>query len=139
MDLTFHPELFDKWTELEGLHPSLRNCESKDAYQQAWEKGQQEADQMKLNKRSGSTNLSQGERDALFHERKRIAALVEEKYRPILEKIAEQYGTFTAAYLLNEKTMTELASGRLKFEALPYLYRRNLIIETAKQLGILID
>ena len=139
MDLTFHPELFDKWTELEGLHPSLRNRESKDAYQQAWEKGQQEADQMKLNKRSGSTNLSQGERDALFHERKRIAALVEEKYRPILEKIAEQYGTFTAAYLLNEKTMTELASGRLKFEALPYLYRRNLIIETAKQLGISID
>jgi hypothetical protein len=139
MDLTFHPELFDKWKELDGLHPSLRNHESMDAFQQAWKHGQKTADQLQLSKRSGGASFSQGERDALFHERKRVAALVEEKYRPVVEKIAEQHGAFAAAYILNEKTMTELASGRLKLDALPYLYRRNLIIETAKQLGILID
>jgi ribonuclease D len=136
MDVTFHPELFEKWKELEGLHYSLRNDESMVAYQTAWKKGHLEADHLKLSKRSNSGGASPTEREAMALERKRIAGVVDQKYRPVLDKIAEQYGKFTAAYILNEKTMTELASGRLKFESLPYIYRQQLLIETAKKLGI---
>jgi hypothetical protein len=89
-----------------------------------------------LSKRSASSGLAPAEREKLAHERKRLAAVVDEKYRPVLEKIAEQYGKFTASYILNEKTMTELASGRLKLESLPYIYRQELIISIAKELGI---
>jgi ribonuclease D len=136
MDVTFHPEFFDKWKDLEGLHPALRNRESMEAYRAAWIKGQAEADAQKLSKRSASSGLAPAEREKLAHERKRLAAVVDEKYRPVLEKIAEQYGKFTASYILNEKTMTELASGRLKLESLPYIYRQELIISIAKELGI---
>lgn len=136
MDVTFHPELFEKWKDLQGLHHSLRNDDSMEAYQAAWQKGQLEADQLKLSKRSNSGGASPSEREAMALERKRIAGVVDERYRPVLEKIAEQYGKFTAAYILNEKTMTELASGRLKLEFLPYIYRQQVIIETAKKLGI---
>ncbi len=136
MDVTFHPELFEKWKELDGLHYSLRNDDSMEAYHNAWKKGKLEADQLKLSKRTNSGGASPSEREAMALERKRIAGVVDEKYRPVLEKIAEQYGKFTAAYILNEKTMTELASGRLKLEFLPYIYRQQVIIETAKKIGI---
>jgi uncharacterized phage-associated protein len=107
-----------------------------EAYRTAWTKGQAQAEQLKLSKKSASSGLSPSEREKLALERKRLALLVDQKYRPVLEKIAEQYGKFTAAYILNEKTMTELASGRLKLESLPYIYRQELIIRTAKDLGI---
>lgn len=136
MDVTFHPELFDKWKELEGLHPALRNHESMESYRAAWAKGQAEADAKKLSKRSASSGLSQAEREKLAVERKRLASLVDEKYRPVLEKISEKYGKFAASYILNEKMMTELASGRLKLESLPYIYRQELILRTAKEIGI---
>ena len=136
MDVTFHPEYFEKWKELEGLHPALRNRESMEAYRNAWTKGQAEAEAQKLSKKSANGGLSPMEREKLALERKRIASVVDEKYRPVLEKIADRYGKFTASYILNEKTMTELASGRLKLESLPYIYRKELILETAKELGI---
>lgn len=136
MDITFHPEFFDKWKDLEGLHPALRNRESMEAYRAAWIKGQAEADAQKLSKKSASGGLSPIEREKVALERKRLVSVVDEKYRPVLEKIAEQYGKFTASYILNEKTMTELASGRLKLESLPYIYRQELIISISKELGI---
>jgi hypothetical protein len=136
MDVTFHPELFEKWKELDGLHHALRNRESMEAYRSAWTKGQAQAEQLKLSKKSASSGLPPAEREKLALERKRLAIVVDEKYRPVLEKIAEQYGKFTASYILNEKTMTELAAGRLKLESLPYIYRQDLIINTAQKLGI---
>jgi ribonuclease D len=136
MDVTFHPELFEKWKELDGLHHALRNRESMEAYRSAWTKGQAQAEQLKLSKKSASSGLPPAEREKLALERKRLATVVDEKYRPVLEKIAEQYGKFTASYILNEKTMTELAAGRLKLESLPYIYRQDLIINTAQKLGI---
>ena len=62
--------------------------------------------------------------------------LVNEKYRPVHHEITTKYGENTAMYILNEKTMLELASKKITFDELPFNYRKELIRSIMNEKGI---
>lgn len=136
LDLCFNDALFQRWESLAGLHPSMKQRRMQEEFHQAFNKAYAEAHRLKLSKKSASASLSQPEREQAAAQRKETAEKVERIYRPIQHVMAERYGNFTAAYLLNERVMGELASGRMKLRDMPFAYRAELIAEIAQGLGI---
>jgi len=136
MDLIFKPEILDTWQSQKGIHPNVKSLEFIEELRTVLERSNEEATAAGLTKRTEAGRLSFTEREEAARERERIAQLVELNFRPIHEKIIERYGENTAAYILNEKTMTELMSSKLKLSDLPYAYRVNLIQSIASELEI---
>lgn len=136
LDLCFNDALFQQWESLNGLHPSMKQRRMQEEFHLAFNKAYAEAHQLKLSKKSASASLSQHERELAAIQRKETADKVERIYRPIQHVMAERYGSFAAAYMLNERVMSELASGRMKLREMPFPYRAALIADIAKGLGI---
>ena len=65
--------------------------------------------------------------------------LVNEKFRPVHLEIIEKYGENTAMYILNEKTMLELASKKITIDELPFTYRTELIRSIMNEKGITVQ
>jgi hypothetical protein len=100
------------------------------------ERSNDEATAAGLMKRTEAGRLTFAQREEAAKERERISQSVELHLRPIHTKIIERYGENTAAYILNEKTMTELMSSKLKLSDLPFGYRVKLIKSIASELEI---
>lgn len=139
MDLCFNDALFGQWESLGGLHPSMKQRRMQEEFHIAFNAAYAEAHRLKLSKRGAGASLSQKEREQAAIRRKETADKVERIYRPIQQVIAERYGQFTAAYMLNERVMSELASGRMQLDQMPFPYRARLIKEIAQSLSISLD
>jgi hypothetical protein len=114
----------------------VKTLDFKRQLKQVIEKAQQEATDQNLLKRNPGSHLSPVQREELANERVRIAALVDSGYRKVWQVIADRYGEFTAAYFLNERTMTDLTTGAMKLEDLPYGYRSKLIARILEELKL---
>jgi ribonuclease D len=136
IDLSFRPELISGWSSLKGIHPKFQTEGVKLELTRAMEEAAALAADMKLLKYNESSRFTPQQRAEQAAERKRIADEVDVCFRPVLEVITQRYGEFAASYLLNEKTMTELASRKLRISKLPYFYRSDLILNIARDLGI---
>jgi ribonuclease D len=136
IDLSFKPELISGWFDLKGIHPKFQTEEVKLELTRALEESRILATEMKLPKHTESSRYTPQQRAEQADERRRIADKVDVQFRPILEVITQRYGEFAASYLLNEKTMTELVSGKLRISTLPYAYRTELILGIGKDLEI---
>jgi hypothetical protein len=133
VDLVYKPELFEQWDGFRGLHPSLRNHAAKRAFKGAYDRAQMEAEQKQLSKYPENYALSPVEKRKRWEERTQKEARVETFLRPIAEEWGRRYGKFAAAYMLNERIMLELASGKLN---LTFPYREALLKQTADELNI---
>lgn len=139
MDVVFKPELVEDWMNQKGLNPRVKTLDFKRQLKQVIEIAQQEATERNLLKRNPGSHLSPAQRVELANERVRIAALVDSGYRKVWQVIADRYGEFTAAYFLNERTMTDLTTGAMKLEDLPYRYRGKLIEEISAELKLVLS
>ena len=133
VDLVFKPELFEEWDGFKGLHPSLRNTAAKHAFKEAFDRAQKEAAQKQLSKYPENYALSPVEKRKRWEERTQKEERVEKYLRPIVEELGRRYGKFAATYILNERMMLEMASGKLN---LGYPYREALLLQTAHELKI---
>lgn len=136
MDLCFNDALFGEWESLAGLHPSMKQRRMQEEFHLEFNKAYAEAHRLKLSRKSAGASMSQEQRELAALKRKETADKVERLYRPIQQVMAERYGQFTAAYMLNERVMSELASGQLQLHQLPFPYRAGLIREIAHSLSI---
>jgi hypothetical protein len=136
MDLIFKPELLDTWQSQKGIHPNVKSPEFIKELRMVLERSNAEATAAGLMKRTEAGRLTFAEREEAAKERERIAQSVDLHLRPIHAKIIERHGENTAAYILNEKTMTELMSSKLKLSDLPFAYRVTLIQSIASELEI---
>lgn len=126
IDCVFNPELLHEWTTKRGIHPKLKSKEIAKEFSMAMQKGMLEAEELKLLKFKAESRLSYEEREKAKVLRDEVKRKVDEHIRPVWQELADTYGENTAAYILNEKTMTALASGEMNISDLPYNYRRNL-------------
>jgi ribonuclease D len=133
VDLVFKPELFEQWDGFRGLHPSLRNYAAKRAFKEAYNKAQAHAEQKQLSKYPESYALTPSEKRKRWEERTQNEARVETFLRPIADEWGRRYGKFAAAYMLNERVMLEVASGKIN---LVFPYREALLKQTAHELNI---
>lgn len=137
-DAVFDEEIFNNWKQQHGIYYQLQNETVKNEFNDAFKTAQKTAEELKLKKRKENSFLSLNDRIELSNQRKLMDELVNEKYRPIHLEIVEKYGENTAMYILNEKTMLELATSKIKVDDLPFEYRRNLIQSISKEKGIII-
>lgn len=133
VDLVFKPEQFEHWDKFVGLHPSLRNYTAKRAFKEAYDRAHHEAEQKQLSKYPESYALSPAEKRRRYEERCQKEERVESFLRPIAEEWGRRYGKFAASYMLNERVMLELASGKVN---LTFPYRETLLMQTANELNI---
>ncbi|MFN5319026.1 MAG: hypothetical protein ACK5CY_09325 [Bacteroidia bacterium] len=133
VDLVFKPELFEEWDGFKGLHPSLRNTAAKHAFKEAFDRAQKEAAQKQLSKYPENYALSPVEKRKRWEERTQKEERVEKYLRPIVDEWGRRYGKFAATYMLNERMMLEMASGKLN---LGFPYREALLMQTAHELKI---
>jgi len=126
IDCVFQPELLDAWANQRGIHPKLKNKSVAQEFRAAMEKGVEAASELNLPKFKAQSRLSFDEREIEKAKRDAVKAIVDLEIRPVWQEIADRFGENTAAYILNEKTMTALASGEMKVADLPYEYRREL-------------
>jgi len=126
-DAIFDEEIFKNWKKQQGVYPALQNDNVKEEFFNAFKNAQEQANNLKLKKRKDSSFLLLVERIELSNQRKLMDELVNEKFRPVHLEIIEKYGENTAMYILNEKTMLELATKKISIDELPFNYRKELI------------
>lgn len=136
IQLTMHPEKAETWMQMKGLYPGLKTASIQSEIQKIIEISEREATQSNLPKNFHRNHP--GDKEGYIKKN-----IVEERVntflRPIKKQIEKDYGTETAGYILNEKTMREIASGQIKISELPFLYRKTLIKKIADNLQIHIE
>lgn len=135
-DLAFREEVSQQWMHQRGMHPSLRNLKSAELYKELRNTAAAEADKLKLSRKSLAASRSDAEKRLQYEARRKATDYVESHLRPIQNELIRRYGQFAGNYMLNERTMTDLASGKMKIEQLPFAYRSKLIAVIAAELGM---
>lgn len=135
-DGIFDQEIFKNWKHQLGIYHALQNDTVKNEFLLALNNAQEKAEALNLKKRKENSFLSLDERIELSNQRKLIDELVNEKFRPVHHEITTKYGENTAMYILNEKTMLELASKKITIDELPFTYRTELIRSIMNEKGI---
>jgi len=136
VDMAFSAELANQWLTQKGIHYSLKNNAVLQEVKATVAKAMQEAEALNLAKRKASSTLTFSQRQEEGAKRKQADDVIDQTLRPVLTEIMARYGENAGAYILNEKTMTEIVNGRMKISGLPYPYRSSLILEIAGRLGI---
>ena len=135
-DLAFREEISQQWMQQRNMHPSLRNLKSAVAYKEVRNKAAEEAQELGLSRKSNAHNRSDAEKRALYEQRRRANDFVETRLRPIQRVLIHRYGQFAGTYMLNERTMNDLSTGKMRLHQLPFRYRTALIQEIAAELNI---
>lgn len=127
MDIVFKPEILDHWKSQKGLHPRVKNNDVALELKAAFNQGQESAQELGLLKFKKESRLGPNERDVLKQQKVELQERVETYIRPVWNEISAIYGEHTAAYILNEKTLTALVNGELPISELPFNYRKELL------------
>ena len=135
-DLAFREEVSQQWLHQRGMHPSLRNLKSAELYKELRNKAAAAADELKLSRKSIAASRSDEEKRLQYEARRKATDYVEAHLRPVQNELIRRYGQFAGNYLLNERTMTDLASGKMKLGQLPFAYRCKLIEVIAAELRV---
>jgi ribonuclease D len=135
-DLAFREEVSQQWMHQRGMHPTLRNLKSAELYKELRNTAAAEADELNLSRKSLAASRSDAEKRLQYEARRKATDYVESHLRPIQNELIRRYGQFAGNYMLNERTMIDLASGKMKLEQLPFAYRSKLIAVIAAELGI---
>ncbi len=135
-DLAFREEISQQWMQQRSLHPSLRNMKSAMLYKELRNKAAAEAEALALSRKSNAASRSDKEKRLQYDARRKATDYVESHLRPVQNELVRRYGQFAGNYMLNERTMSDLASGKMRIEQLPFAYRRKLIEVIAVELGI---
>jgi ribonuclease D len=135
-DLAFREEVSQQWMQQRNMHPSLRNTKSANEYKTLRNKAASEAEALGLSRKSNVARRSDAEKRMLYEQRRKASDYVESHLRPIQEELIHRFGQYSGSYMLNERTMADLASGKLFLDQLPFAYRINLIREIAAELNI---
>lgn len=139
MDLVFDESKFQQWNQLHGLHPSMKKPEAARAFHEAYVAALREARVQQLEKRGQAARLNPEERTLAARKRHAAEARVERYLRPIQQAWIARWGVFAGGYLLNERVMSELASGRMRPSTMPLPYRWKIMEKTASELGISLE
>lgn len=126
------PTILRQWNTLKGIHPSLRNDHCMNELQNRLRRATEKAEKLNLSK----THPAKKRRDAgsypqISLEQRQIN---EEILLAIKAEIALRWGTHTAAYILSQKAIREMAAGTMNLADLPFAYRQTLIREIAAEL-----
>jgi len=135
-DAIFDEEIFKNWKKQYGVYHALQNDTVKDEFLNAFKNAKEQANNLMLKKKKDTSFLSLDKRIELSNQRKLMDELVNKKYRPVHLEITQRYGENTAMYILNEKTMLELATQKITIDDLPYNYRKELIRSIINEKGI---
>ncbi len=135
-DLAFREEVSQQWMQQRSMHPSLRNTKSANEYKTLRNKAASEAEALGLSRKSNAANRSDAEKRLVYEQRRLAGDYVESHLRPIQAELIRRFGQYAGTYMLNERTMADLASGKFVLNQLPFAYRINLIQEIATEFNI---
>ena len=62
--------------------------------------------------------------------------LIKTRYMPVYDVLVERFGDVTATFLLSKTYMRKLASDEVKFEDIPFPYRKELFKSIIQEKGI---
>jgi ribonuclease D len=123
------------WVNQKGIHQSLRNDDIRRSLELLLAKAAVSAQSKGLGKKHPPRQSKEGP----YRSRQEIKDEVEQIFRPIKHEIARKWGEHCAAYILNEKTMTELCSGSKKLSGMAFPYRIKLLESIAEELKIKLE
>ena len=135
-DLAFREEVSQQWMHQRSMHPSLRNQKSALLYKELRNTAAAEAQMLELSKKSQAANRTDAEKRELYEQRKVASDFIESHLRPIQNELIRRFGQFAGNYMLNERSMNDLAAKKMQLTQVPFQYRIALISEIATSLGI---
>lgn len=137
VDIIRQKNLLRNWTKRRGIFRGIKNSSYQNQLQDILENSRMEAGKMGLSKTAPADKpLTREELAAERKERSKINQLKQNLFKPIKDRIAKDYGKETASYILSNRIMSNLITGDIdELEN----YKRSLIINYAKELGLDID
>jgi ribonuclease D len=126
-------------SEIPGLHPSLRHGNTAQELKSGIDTIFEEATKRQLDKNPQRVIFSGLEKEA-YYQRKHLQHKLKVKIlAPIQKALGEKYGIHAARYMLSNAWVTKWLAGECKWKDLQPSYKRKIVKETAKELGLPYD
>ncbi len=127
-------QVLRNWTSRKGVFRGIKTESFKKQLLQILKSGNEEAKKLGLSKSEPANKPpSESELARDMEIRKKINRVKQEYFIPIKNKIAEDYGKETASFILSNRIISDLITGKIDY--IEY-YKRNLIIEYANELEL---
>lgn len=128
------PGRINQWEQARGIYRSLKNRETKEALREVLDDSISKARELNLSKDEPARDrLSDEEYKALKQERSKINKLKGHYFKPIKDKIADDYGQEAASFMLSNRIIAELVTDEDRtLEG----YKRELILDYARRLNL---
>lgn len=110
-----------------NVHPVLRKVAVEREFAEALRSARSSAKQLELN----TTVPCSADYDISDEEKRSVSLSI---YPRLFEKLRENFGQFTASYILPNKLIVELATNRTKIEDIEFSYRRKLFSDVVASL-----
>tara|TARA_R100001143_G_scaffold63545_1_gene71617 strand:- start:21976 stop:23142 length:1167 start_codon:yes stop_codon:yes gene_type:complete len=122
------------WNTARGIYRSIQTDATKNHLIELIKDTTQEAEQLKLsNSKSATLSLSSDEHKKLMAQKSEINRVKNSYFKPIKEHIEENHGSEIASFLLSNRIIAEMVTG--KMDHLPD-YRKELFLKCADDLSI---
>lgn len=122
------------WSSARGIYKSIQTEATKDQLNSLVKDAAQEAEQLNLsNSKSATQSLSPEEHKQLIAQKTEINRAKKSYFKPIKEHIEDCYGSEIASFLLSNRIIAEIVTG--KIDHLPD-YRKELFLKCADDLSI---
>lgn len=126
-----------KWTQKKGIYRGIKNNKYKNRILNLLKDASEEAEQLGLSKSKQATKtLSEEKYAELRREKSRVSQLKSAIFDPIKEQVEEDYGKDTATFLLSNRIVEDIITG--KNGDLPN-YKKELILKYAEELSLDVD
>jgi ribonuclease D len=128
-----HDEL-NNWTNTRGIHRRLRNDKIRQKLEKVVKRASKEADEHGLSESESAVSLlSQDERTEKRRQRERVNIAKNELFKPIKEKIEEDYGKEVSTFLFSNRIIDDIVTSEN-----PNLlaYKKNLLKQYAESLDL---
>lgn len=123
-----------KWQNTRGIYPAIRNKEVKDQLIELLKNSSSEADHLNLSKTDPADKpLNREEYNVLQKEKTKINHFKNEFFQPIKNRIVDIHGEEAASFMLSNRIMNEIITGKRESIA---SYKLTLIEKYADELGL---
>lgn len=135
--LARNPELAKRWTGTRGIHRRLKNPKIQNKLTDILNQADQESKELNLSSKKPAQHPLTDDEARYFRERKnRINRLKSEVFKPVKQRIENEYGKETATFLFSNRFISDIVTGE-RSELREYKIR--LLKEYADDMNINLD
>ena len=131
------PTILDNWLKERGIYHAFKTSVFQEKMQDVYAELCAEADNQQLSKTdSGRVKLTDAQHRENTRRRHETETFKEQIFKPIQAQIAARFNEPTARQVLTNTLVSDIASGKTRISEIPLRYKREILVQSADELGI---